>query len=204
MSGVESLMARYLHIPPSSQAEKTLRLLVRMGVLVAGADEGSLLVHDESAGDLRFAMTVGSEESEQKLLGQRVPLGKGITGLAAVSREVHIGAPTYTDVQQTERHSGTHGPEAVIAAPMLIEERLVGVITAVSFQPGHRFSAEVGRLFGAAQDIAAPASGLASGGADARIVAAVARLAQSRPQALPQIAALIDSIEALISAAPQQ
>jgi GAF domain-containing protein len=215
-------MARYLHIPPRSQAEQTLRLLVRMGVLVAGADEGSLLVHDANAGDLRFAMTVGSEESEQKLFGQRVPLGKGITGLAAVSREVHIGAPTFKDVQQTERHSGTHGPEAVIAAPMLIEERLVGVITAVSFQPGHRFSAEVGRLFGgfaaiagvlvdqaerlsgAAQDIAAPASGLASGGADARIVAAVARLAQSRPQALPQIAALIDSIEALISAAPQR
>jgi transcriptional regulator with GAF, ATPase, and Fis domain len=221
MSGVESLMGRYLRIPPRSQADKTLRLLVRMGVMVAGADEGSLLVHDEQAGDLRFAMTVGSEASEAKLLGQRVPLGKGITGLAAASREVHIGAPTFKDVQQTELHTGSHGPEAVIAAPMLIEEQLVGVITAVSFQPGHRFSAEVGRLFGgfaaiagvlvdqaqrlsdAGRDIAGPMGGGPVGaGAEAHIVAAVARLAQQRPRALAQIAALIDSIEALIEAQP--
>jgi hypothetical protein len=33
------------------------------------------------------------------MMGQRVPLGMGITGLAAVTREVQVGAPTYRDIQ---------------------------------------------------------------------------------------------------------
>ena len=57
--------------------------------------QGSLLVLDEKKKELVFAMTIGSRSSEMTLIGQRVPLGKGITGLAAQMREVQIGAPTF-------------------------------------------------------------------------------------------------------------
>src|SRR6202008_1958969 len=80
--------------------------------------------------------TVGNEESEKALLGQRVPLGSGITGLAAATGEVHVGAPTFKDVHQTERLSA--GPEAVVAAPLLAGERVVGGMSGGSVPPGRR------------------------------------------------------------------
>lgn len=42
-----------------------------------------------------LTMTIGNRSSEMTLIGQRVPLGKGITGLAAQMREVQIGAPAF-------------------------------------------------------------------------------------------------------------
>jgi GAF domain-containing protein len=127
--------------------------LIETGVQSVGAEEGSLLVLDEETDELRFAMTVGSEEAEKNLLGQRVPLGKGITGLAASTHEVQIGAPTFKDVKQLEQRSA--GPEAVIAAPMLIGDNLVGVITAVSFKKGKRFTSKDALLLARFASIAA-------------------------------------------------
>ena len=80
-----TLMGEYLGILPQTSEAEILRLLIQTGAQIVDAEEGSLLVVDEESDDLRFAMTVGSEESEAKLLGQRVPLGKGITGLAATT-----------------------------------------------------------------------------------------------------------------------
>ena len=45
-------------------------------------------------------------------------------------------------------------PTAVIAAPMLIDDRLVGVITAVSFKPGKRFTREHAALYARAASLA--------------------------------------------------
>ena len=57
--------------------------------------QGSLLVLDEKKKELVFAMTVGNRSSEMTLIRQRVPLGKGITGLAAQMRGAQIGAPAF-------------------------------------------------------------------------------------------------------------
>jgi GAF domain-containing protein len=215
MSGFESLLQRYLSIPSNSESENTLRLLIRMGLLVTGADEGSLLVLDEASNDLLFAMTIGDEASEAALRGQRVPLGQGITGLAAATLEVQIGAPTYKDVQQSERADGaSSGPTAVMAAPMMIGERLVGVITAVSFAPGKHFTTQDGKLFGGFAAIAgvlvdqgrrlarlSEAAGSADPADQARgqIAASIARIALVRPEALTEIATQLASVERLVA-----
>lgn len=215
MSGFELLLQRYLSIPTSSESENTLRLLIRMGLLVTGADEGSLLVLDDAAGDLLFAMTIGNEASAATLHGQRVPLGQGITGLAAATLEVQIGAPTYKDVRQSVRLDGaTAGPTAVMAAPMMIGERLVGVITAVSFAAGKHFTTQDGKLFGG---FAAIAGVLVDQGrrlarlsetttpddpedqVRGRIAVSIARIAQTRPEALTEIATQLASVERLVT-----
>jgi GAF domain-containing protein len=208
MSGIESLLQRYLSIPPQSTTENTLRLLIRMGLLVSDADEGSLLVLDRAAGDLRFAMTIGPLDAEAALLGQRVPLGKGITGLAAATLEVQIGAPTYKDIHQSEQLGGGE-PNAVMAAPMLAGEELIGVLTAVSFRADKRFTTQDGRLFGGfaaiagvvvdqAQRLARAAEGTAPDGAEAMIAGAVARILQARPNDAGVVVALLASIERLV------
>src|ERR1700730_15950611 len=99
-------------LPESADAD-LLRLVLTTAVETIDADEGSLLLRDDGTGDLRFAMTVGDPDREEKLIGERVPVGRGVVQLAAATQEVQIGAPTFRDIKQTERETG--GPEAVIA-----------------------------------------------------------------------------------------
>jgi GAF domain-containing protein len=213
MNDSDSLLHRYLGIAPQSESENTIRLLVRMGLLVAGGDEGSLLVLDDASQTLIFAMTIGDAESASALLGQRVPLGQGITGLAAATQEVQIGAPTYKDVQQSVRADGlTGGPTAVMAAPIMIEERLIGVLTAVSFAAAKHFTTDEAKLFGGfaaisgvvigqAQRLAAfSASTNPAQGPRARIDSSIAHLAEVHPGALEEIAAQLEGIERLVAA----
>jgi len=208
---------RYFGIQEESREERLLRLLLESVVPAVGGEEGSLLVHDANAGDLRFAMTVGDKASEQTLLGQRVPLGQGITGLAAATFEVQTGAPTFNNVQQTEGKSG--GPEAVIAAPMVSGERLLGVITAVSFKPGKRFDGKDAKLCGRLATVAAVLieqhmklsaqegrQTIVASGVDARMNARLGeidqllhRIAEKKPDALVQIAAIIANVDAALA-----
>jgi transcriptional regulator with GAF, ATPase, and Fis domain len=151
----DQLLSRFLGILPSTPEEKILRMLIELGCEVVGGQEGSLLIYDAEADLLRFAMTVGDPESERKLRGQAVPLGAGLTGLAAATLEVQTGAPTFKDVEQKQREGDGASPEGVIAAPMVSGDELVGVITAVSFQDGKRFSSKDARLYAGFAAIAA-------------------------------------------------
>jgi GAF domain-containing protein len=213
---------RHFGIVEESREGRLLRLLLETVVQAVGGDEGSLLVHEPEAGDLRFAMTVGDRDSEQKLLGQHVPLGQGITGLAAATFEVQTGAPTFHNVQQTEGKSS--GPEAVIAAPMVSDDQLLGVVTSVSFKAGKRFNGDDARLCGKLATIAAvlieqhrklataeKSVSTAAGAVDPEaavrldeIGRALQRIAARQPSALMQIAALVSSIEAALALAPSR
>lgn len=151
----DHLLSRFLGILPSTPEEKILRMLIELGCEVVGGQEGSLLVYDKEDDVLRFAMTVGDPESERKLRGQAVPLGAGLTGLAAATLEVQTGAPTFKDVEQEQRKGDASAPDAVIAAPMVSGDELVGVVTAVSFEDGKRFSSRDARLYAGFAAIAA-------------------------------------------------
>jgi GAF domain-containing protein len=210
------LLERYLGIRPTSAIEATLRLLIWTGLQMTGAPEGSFLVIDRAANRLLFAMTVGDEDSEQALIGQPVPLGEGIAGLAAASLEVQIGAPKYRDIRQSEKLGG--GPEAVIAAPVVGGDELLGVLTAVGFVSGKRFSTEDGRLYGGFAAVAGVVldqerrlaqleAGTEATPRDPRaqqIMAIAERLSQRRPEVLDDALDVLARIErlALGAAAP--
>jgi GAF domain-containing protein len=219
MDAPNAVLQTYLGISAQSREERVLRLLVELGAQFAGAQEGSLLVFDQQRGDLVFAMTVGSAASQAALAGQRVPVGKGVVGLAAQTREVQIGAPTF-GTRQAAEHQADGGPRAVLAAPMLVDDRLVGVITAVSFLPDKRFTAGDGLLYARIAAVAgvvvdqgrrlAAIAALQSGelppeslDQDARldrsIVEAVSRLVRSRPEAKAQVARLLSDLAGLLA-----
>jgi len=207
----DQYLERYFGVVAGGRLPRAVRTALAWAVDPTGGSEGSLLAHDEQANDLCFVMTARNPESEAALLGQRVPLGQGITGLAAASGEVQVGAPVFKDVQQTERLSD--GPEAVLAAPVQLGEELVGVITAVTFEPGRRFgAAEAGRFARAAAVIAAlleaargqvAAGGLqplAYGAAAQREEAVIERLrllARRDPDAVAAIEQLLQAVERL-------
>jgi len=220
MNETNTILAAYLGVMPKTREENVLRLLIESGMNVVEAEEGSLLVLDEASQTLRFAMTVGNSDSEKKLLGQSVPLGKGLSGLAAATREVQIGAPTFKDITQHERLEGDgNEPEAVIAAPMLVGDDLIGVLTAVTFVRGKRFSGKQAELYGRFAIVAgllveqtrrlaayesANAAALVSADAmgergrqEQDIVESIGRLTRERPEALAHAAALLAAVEAL-------
>jgi transcriptional regulator with GAF, ATPase, and Fis domain len=209
-------LSRVLGILPSTPEEKILRMLIELGCEVVGGQEGSLLVYDKDADVLRFAMTVGDPESEKKLRGQAVPLGAGLTGLAAATLEVQTGAPTFKDVEQKQRTGDGATPDAVIAAPMVSGDELVGVITAVSFEDGKRFSSKDARLYAGFAAIAAIVvdlrrrlSAYESGDAAApqeenerarlerRVLASMQRLISGDTARLAAVAELLAAIEAV-------
>jgi GAF domain-containing protein len=217
----ETALATYLGISARSQEAVVLGMLIDFGVHVVGGDEGSLLVYDEDREDLVWAMTTASDEQAEALLGQRVPLGTGITGLAAATHEVQIGTPGYRLPGSPQGGGGAVPVQNVLAAPMLVDERLIGVITAVSFDPEKHFGPHDARLYAYAASIAAVVvkqhgtitgfEALADGGLSALgdvrgdeamkdVVASVSRLAMVTD--LNAVASLLTAVERIAGAEP--
>jgi GAF domain-containing protein len=204
----DELLEAHLGIRPTSTTEAALRLLVSTGLDALGADEGSLLVLDKASDELCFAMQFGNERSGTNLIGQRLSVRDGLTGLAAVTREVQIGSPIYRDIRQTEKADGS-APEAVIAAPMAIDDRLLGVITGVSFANGFRFDSQKGRMFGGfaviaaviidqEQRLAALSDALARRGAgQGEIARRLADLSRERPEVMEDVIGILRLVEKL-------
>lgn len=221
MSEHETALATFLGISAHGQEAVVLEMLIDFGVHVVGGDEGSLLLYDEDREDLVWAMTTASDEQAEALLGRRVPLGTGVTGLAAATHEVQIGTPSYQLPGSPEGSGGAVPVESVLAAPMLVEEKLVGVITAVSFDREKRFGPDDARLYAYAASIAAVVvkqrgtiagfEALAGGGLSAlgnvrgdtamkAVVASVSRLAQVTD--LTAVASLLAAAEQIAGAEP--
>lgn len=190
---------------------RTLELLLDLGREIVGADEGSLLVVDEAARELVFVMTRGSATSERALRGQRIPFGQGRTGLAAITGEPQAGAPLLGPVGQIPTgERAVHAPESVLAAPMLVGDRVVGVITAVVFDGARTFGARDVRLYGTLAAIAGAivdqqqrlgviegATGDGSGPMH-RITGSLARIGAADAAARTRVAALLETIEQLV------
>jgi hypothetical protein len=141
-------LATYLSLGRTLKDDELLRLIMEIGLGMMRADEGSLLLLDREKEELEFMITIGQPGAEEKLKGQRFSMHQGITGLAASTGEPQTGGPTYQGIKQPEYKAGhAKEPEAVLAAPMLVEDETVGVITAISFKGGRTFSADDVKLY---------------------------------------------------------
>ena len=147
---LESLvsLAAYLSFGKALEDDDLLNLIMEIGVEMMRADEGSLLLFDREREELEFMMTIGPSESAKTLKGQRFSMHQGISGLAASTGEPQTGSPSYRGVKQSRHEKGKQGaPTAVLAAPMIVEDNVVGVITAVSFREGRTFSSDDIQLY---------------------------------------------------------
>lgn len=132
------------------QIKFLLEQLISIGIKILNAQEGSLLLADEKKSILTFVMQVGKE---QKLVGKTVPIGEGITGMAALTRDVQSASAVTGGNFFYVKDAGM--PTSVLAAPMLADDELIGVITAVSFDKKHTFSVEDCSTYGMFANIAA-------------------------------------------------
>lgn len=215
MSTTLELLSRHLAIPGAGMEERALRLILELGTELVGAEEGSLFVVDEEAQELVLTMTVGSSASEEVLRGQRLPIGKGITGLAVLSRSVQMGSTKYSDIKQSkERDPDQTGadPTAVVAAPLLAGENVVGAITGVSFVPDKRFTAQDADRYARFASIAGVVIDqrrrlqLVAGNqgeehelVEQRIINRLTHIIERNPHALEAIARMLDALDEIIS-----
>jgi signal transduction histidine kinase len=121
------------------EQEPLLRYILENAVNILNCEAGTLFLMDEQTGDLIFRVTAGPVAGN--LLGQRVPAGTGIAG-----RAVQLRAPVIeNDGQRSPTHFGAPDKQtgfisrALLAVPMQIKDRVLGVIEVINRKDGLPF-----------------------------------------------------------------
>ena len=125
-----------------------LSAIVEVARSIFGARASSIVLLDEDTNELVFEAVVG--EGEDTLLGKRYPAGKGISGWVLATRTPLV----IDDVKQDPRFAkdvaeGTgYVPSGLMAAPLLHEERALGVLSVLDRPEQSLFSLQEMGLLG--------------------------------------------------------
>jgi signal transduction histidine kinase len=112
--------------------EQRLQKILGDAVSIFDCEAGTLYTVDDQTGDLIFHVTFGP--AADKLLGQRLPAGAGIAGLAVQKHEPVIE----NEAQQSVRHYKTADEQtgfisrSILAVPMQVGDRMIGVIEIIN------------------------------------------------------------------------
>ena len=105
-----------------------LQSIVDAAARIFGAGAAAILLVDEAAQALVFRVEFGNKQPD--LIGRRVPINKGIAGYVVMTGQ----AIAVSNVQQDPRfnadfaRSTGYVPDSILAAPLLLGERVIGVL----------------------------------------------------------------------------
>ncbi len=130
LNNISRQMASELHV------ESLLELITRSAVEILNAEAGSLLLTlDDSSGDLEFRVAVGS--SGHELVGQRFPAGRGLVGeVASSGKAVIVNDAAHDPRWGGEVAQGSFITTAVLAVPLVAQNRVVGVLEVLNRKDG--------------------------------------------------------------------
>ena len=164
-----------------------LRSIVETARAIFAAKASSIFLLDEATDELVFEAVAG--EGEDDLVGRRFPSGTGIAGWVVSSRQPLVIEDVGGDPRFGREAAESTGyvPKGLMAAPLLLEERALGVLEVLDRPQRSRFTLaemELLGLFAAQAAIAldllqrsrTAQAVLSDSGAD---VAVVARVAES-------------------------
>ena len=132
----------------SESFRELLGAIVTVARSIFGAKASSILLLDEDTSELVFEAVVG--EGEESLLGVRFPAGRGIAGWVLATRTPLI----LEDVKSDPRFAGDVAedsgfvPSGLMAAPLLHEERALGVLEVLDRPERAHFSLQEMDLLG--------------------------------------------------------
>ena len=121
------------------EQEPLLRNILENAVNILNCEAGTLFLMDEPTGDLIFRVTAGPVAGN--LLGQRLPAGTGIAGRAVQLRAPVIendGQRSPTRYDAPDKQTGFVS-RALLAVPMQIKDRVLGVIEVINRRDGLPF-----------------------------------------------------------------
>jgi GAF domain-containing protein len=128
-----ALAARDAHRP-------LLQAIVEVARAIFGARAASIMLLDETAGEFVFEAVSG--EGEETLVGRRIAAEVGIAGWVAQSGQPLVVEDVTTDprfAREEARRTG-YVPKGLMAAPLLREERVLGVLSVLDRPERRRFS----------------------------------------------------------------
>jgi signal transduction histidine kinase len=132
------------------ELDPLLNQILNSAVEILNCEAGSLLLVDETTGDLTFEVVVGPPESAN-LLGQRLPPGTGLVGKAVESRLPVI----VNDVrrakdwfEKTDQQTGFQTKDLLVV-PMQVKEKVIGVIEVINRNDGLPFNPDDQELLSA-------------------------------------------------------
>ena len=124
------------------ELSKVLDAVLNRAVSLLGVTGGELAIYEEDTGEL---VIVASHNLGADSLGTRMKSGEGAMGRVAKTREPLV-IPHYQEWAGRSQKYTVATFQSVLAAPLLIGTRLVGVIAAVHSDPRHSFGEEGLRL----------------------------------------------------------
>ncbi len=124
------------------ELEPLLQNILENAVGILNCEAGSFFLVDEHSGELVFRVTVGPVAKD--LLGQRLPPGSGIAGRAADTRQPVIENDVRRSPYWNENVVKPTGfvTRAILAVPLLIKDRVIGVVEVINRRDGLPFVEE--------------------------------------------------------------
>lgn len=189
-----ALAARQAHRP-------LLQSVVEVARAIFGARAASIMLLDADTGELVFEAVTG--EGEDVLVGRRIPSGTGIAGWVAESGQSLVVEDVAADPRfalDQARRTG-YVPKGLMAAPLLREDRVLGVLNVLDRPERRRFSVAEMDLLGLFANQAAIALDLLL---HARHVQAAVDGAGEELEAVSRLAAALEGLEGDRRAAGQR
>jgi PAS domain S-box-containing protein len=124
------------------ELSKLLQAVLRRAITLLGVTGGELAIFDEARQELvvSASLNIGDDST-----GTRMSLGEGAMGRVAQTHEPLI-IPRYQEWEGRSRQYTKSVIQAVMAAPLLIGNRLVGAIASVHSDPSRQFGPDDLRL----------------------------------------------------------
>ncbi|MFJ1619649.1 GAF domain-containing protein [Streptomyces sp. NPDC088190] len=126
-------------VPPADpHRRELLQSVVDVARAIFGAAASSVFLLDEEADELVFQAVSG--QGEEFLVGRRFPAGRGIAGWVATSGEPMVVDDLTTDssFDRALAESTEFVPSALMAAPLISDGRVLGVLEVLDPSPRAR------------------------------------------------------------------
>ncbi|MGB9799374.1 MAG: GAF domain-containing protein [Thermanaerothrix sp.] len=129
--------------------EPLLHTILENAVDILVCEAGSLLLWDEASDELVFRVVLGPVA--QNLLNQRMPSDRGLAGKAFQTRQPQIVNDVSTSPEWFRLPDEITGftTRAVLAVPLVVKERAIGVLEVVNRKDGRNFTPEDAELLSA-------------------------------------------------------
>ncbi len=157
-------------LPDEAQHRALLQSIVEAARAIFSARAASIFLHDEDTDELVFEAAAG--ESSNEVIGLRIPSSTGIAGWVLVTRQPLVLGDLENDPRFARDVAEKTGyvPSALMAVPLLHEERALGVLQVLDRQEDLRSGLAEMELLGLFANQAAIALDLLRGARRARAV----------------------------------
>ena len=178
----------------SAEAEHRalLQSIVEVARAIFSAQAASIFLHDEESDELVFEAVAG--QGSDNLVGTRFPSSTGIAGWVLVTRQPLVIEDLQNDPRFARERAESTGyvPDALMAVPLLNEDRALGVLNVLDRSPEIEFSLGQMELLGLFANQAAIALDLLQ---RARHAQAVLTEAGGDAAVLARVAAALERLE---------